>query len=166
MADLIDRQYAIEHYQYACGRTSCKECPLHMKATDMGDTFTDCELELFLYNLPPAQPDLDEWCTDCKEYDQEKHCCPRWNRVIRKTAEEVRQHAQPEPRWIPVEDKERLPRDGQRVLITDEDGEIEVACIVDYSDIGEDIEWWAHDYKCHPIAWMPLPKPYKRSEDA
>lgn len=33
----------------------------------------------------PAQPDYkpDEWCTDCKEYDKEKHCCPRFNRVIR-----------------------------------------------------------------------------------
>ncbi len=26
---------------------------------------------------------LDEWCTDCKEYDQEHHNCPRFNRVIR-----------------------------------------------------------------------------------
>lgn len=35
--------------------------------------------------LPSAQPEyrLNEWCTDCKEYDQEKHCCPRYNRVIR-----------------------------------------------------------------------------------
>lgn len=26
-----------------------------------------------------------EWCTGCKEYDHEKHCCPRWNKVIRDT---------------------------------------------------------------------------------
>lgn len=25
----------------------------------------------------------DEWCTDCKEYDTEKKCCPRFNKVIR-----------------------------------------------------------------------------------
>lgn len=31
------------------------------------------------------EPKLDEWCTDCKEYDTEKHCCPRFNRVIRNT---------------------------------------------------------------------------------
>ena len=31
----------------------------------------------------------DEWCTDCKEYDHEKHCCPRFNRVIRTTLNEV-----------------------------------------------------------------------------
>ena len=28
-------------------------------------------------------PVLDEWCTDCKEYDHERNCCPRFNRVIR-----------------------------------------------------------------------------------
>ena len=34
--------------------------------------------------LPSAQPySLDEWCHNCKEYDTERHCCPRYNRVIR-----------------------------------------------------------------------------------
>ena len=42
--------------------------------------------------LPSAQPDLDEWCYSCSEYDAERHCCPRWNRVIRQTLED----AQPE----------------------------------------------------------------------
>lgn len=41
-------------------------------------------------HLSSAQPDLDEWCTDCKEYDQERHCCPRWNQVIRQTVDELR----------------------------------------------------------------------------
>lgn len=35
-------------------------------------------------------PELDEWCTDCKEYDNEKHCCPRYNRVIREALEELK----------------------------------------------------------------------------
>lgn len=29
-----------------------------------------------------------DWCTGCKEYDYEKHCCPRWNKMIRDTVEE------------------------------------------------------------------------------
>ena len=29
-----------------------------------------------------------EWCTDCKEYDHEKHCCPRWTKVIRETMDD------------------------------------------------------------------------------
>ena len=39
-----------------------------------------------------AQPELhfDEWCTDCKEYDQERHRCPRWNKVIRETLKDAR----------------------------------------------------------------------------
>lgn len=36
-----------------------------------------------------AQTDTDEWCTDCKEYDHERHCCPRWNRVIRETLKDM-----------------------------------------------------------------------------
>ena len=37
-----------------------------------------------------AQTDTDEWCTDCAEYDHERHCCPRWNRVIRETLKDAR----------------------------------------------------------------------------
>ena len=33
---------------------------------------------------------LDEWCTDCKEYDKEHHNCPRFNRVIREALKEVK----------------------------------------------------------------------------
>lgn len=62
MNDLISRQYAIEHYQHVCRRTNCKECPLHIQVTD---TLTDCELELFLHNLPSAQPEIVR-CKDCK----------------------------------------------------------------------------------------------------
>lgn len=42
-----------------------------------------------IVNLPSEHPELDEWCDTCKEYDQERHCCPRWNRVIKATLEEV-----------------------------------------------------------------------------
>ena len=42
-----------------------------------------------------------EWCETCKEYDQEKHCCHRWSKVIRDTVEEMKQ----EPKWIPVSEK-------------------------------------------------------------
>ena len=41
--------------------------------------------------LPTAEPhNFDEWCEDCKEYDQEKNCCPRFNRVIRTAMEEAK----------------------------------------------------------------------------
>lgn len=39
---------------------------------------------------PTADPGLDEWCTDCKEYDKERHRCPRFNRVILEILTELR----------------------------------------------------------------------------
>ena len=35
---------------------------------------------------------LDEFCEDCKEYDHDKHCCPRFNRVIRQTLDEMKEN--------------------------------------------------------------------------
>ena len=58
-------------------------------------------------NLPSAEPEPEEfeWCTGCKEYDQERHCCHRWTKVIRQTVEEVkRQYALEYPKIIHCED--------------------------------------------------------------
>jgi hypothetical protein len=46
-----------------------------------------------LAKLPSVQPkyNASEWCHDCKEYDQDKHCCPRFNKVIRNTVEEIKE---------------------------------------------------------------------------
>lgn len=33
----------------------------------------------------------EPWCAGCREYDQEKHCCHRWSKVIRNTVEEMKQ---------------------------------------------------------------------------
>ena len=40
--------------------------------------------------VPSAEEESFEWCTDCKEYDQSAHCCHRWTKVIRNTVEEIR----------------------------------------------------------------------------
>lgn len=76
MSDLIDRQAAIDAAREELESGTYFDIPSKIEA------------------LPSAQPELhyDEWCTDCKEYDQERHCCPRWNRVIRETLKD----AQPE----------------------------------------------------------------------
>lgn len=41
--------------------------------------------------LPHVQPkyNTNEWCHDCSEYDHEKHCCPRYNGVIRKAVDKI-----------------------------------------------------------------------------
>ena len=37
------------------------------------------------------EPQTFKWCRDCREYDQENHCCHRWSKVIRNTVEEMKQ---------------------------------------------------------------------------
>ena len=92
MSDLISRQAAID--------------ALNEVVKD--HSITDFDAIASILDLPPAQPEpnYDEWCDSCKEYDKEKHCCPRWNRVIRQTL----QDAQPEQRtgrWIPQDHNKR-----------------------------------------------------------
>ena len=104
--------------------------------------------------VPSAQPDLDEFCFTCKEYDQERHCCPRFNRVIRNALKD----AQPEQRWIPM--TERKPQRRSYVVVTDCDG-VEEAY---YSSDGTWFDTLGDKLK-DVTAWMPLPEPYERSED-
>lgn len=60
--------------------------------------------------VPSANPGADEWCEDCREYDKENHCCPRFNRVIRKTLDEAYAHGETEAeaRFL-----EKLRREGR-----------------------------------------------------
>ena len=69
-----------------------------------------------LCDLPPAQPEqhLDEWCTDCKEYDHENSCCPRWTKVIRQTRRELQDEfvmtAVDGTLWVTVDDVQKVGR--------------------------------------------------------
>ena len=99
----------------------------------------------------------DEWCTDCKEYDQERHSCPRWNRVIRQTVEDVKAA---QPGWISV--TERLPDESGEYLVTIryKDGGNDVTGLIKY--ISRWREW--NDVELfggEVIAWQPKPKPWK-----
>ena len=91
----------------------------------------------------------DEWCNDCKEYDKERHCCPRWNRVIRQALKD----AQPEQRWIPC--SERLPENGHYYLWCSDMGHVQ-----------SDYYWNGFEngmkYGYNIVAWMPLPKAWNR----
>ena len=75
MDDTISRKMAIDaaHKNY--------DTILDFKSD--GRTVAD-SFEDIINALPSAQPGLEEWCTDCSEYDKDRHCCPRYNRVIRK----------------------------------------------------------------------------------
>lgn len=90
MDDLINRQVAIQGVR---------------ELFSMGDCYCDEQSIVGMLNsLLSAQPEqhYEEWCDSCKEYDQEKHSCPRWNKVIRSTVEELKS-AQPERKkgkWV------------------------------------------------------------------
>ena len=103
--DLIDRQAAIDAlwkalYEY---EDKTEKQFIESEELDVGDWFlhrifvqnmSDIDIQTIL-NLPSAHRPADEWCTDCKEYDHDKHCCPRFNRVIRSAVDE-----QKHGRWI------------------------------------------------------------------
>lgn len=101
-------------------------------------------------DAPTVEQPIDEWCTSCKEYDKEKNCCPRFNKVIRETLKD----AQPTGEWIFV--KERLP---------EKDGDYIVYFI--WNDGEEDVgKCWYNTRNGftfdHIVAWMPLPEPPKK----
>ena len=101
MDDLISRQAAIDTVDEALTRVLVEHRDI---------------AEKMINKIPSAQPEpnYDEWCTDCKEYDKERHCCPRWNRVIRETLKD----AQPERKtgkWVRVDEKPYFRKHFDRV---------------------------------------------------
>lgn len=91
-SDLISRQAAIDAVKKNTFRLTFAEeqnCEGHV-AWSANAIYSDV-IEGALLELPSAQsePHYDEWCTDCKEYNHARHCCPRWNRVIRETLKDA-----------------------------------------------------------------------------
>ena len=158
--DLISRQDAI--------------AILSERAENLRDTYGDlggaCSGAVKLIeSIPAAEPEPEEfeWCHDCKEYDQEKHCCHRWTKVIRQTVEEVKNHG----KWIPV--TEALPKDGEFVLLTirrlEKKYNQNPFISVGYISWNQSAWWCAHDGDCdthnvNVLAWMPLPETYRGEE--
>lgn len=66
------------------------------------------------------------------------------------------QEEQNKHHWIPV--AERLPEDSNEVLVTDRYGERRIAYL---SNEGWHLALTGCIYARAPIAWMPLPEPYK-----
>ena len=66
--------------------------------------------------------------------------------------------AQSEPRWIPC--SEKLPEDGTEVFVyLYHNPTPYIAWIVDSRWC---TEWYEVDREYEPLAWMPLPKPYRK----
>ena len=63
--------------------------------------------------------------------------------------------------WIPVED--RLPEYGEVVLVCGVKGGVYTAMLKKEYWYG----WWkmnARNHFCEPLAWMPLPEPFRRDD--
>ena len=84
MSDLISRKAAIDAMK------SISDSICEQQAIDA------------LCELPSAQPEhtnscyTNSWCIDCKEYDTENKCCPRYNRVIKQTLDDAYRHGETE----------------------------------------------------------------------
>lgn len=72
--------------------TTCK----HRTAHGLCLLYTDAECTSWCVDGPCSDEEiaepgfrLDEWCEDCKEYDKERHWCPRFNRVIHEVAKRL-----------------------------------------------------------------------------
>ena len=88
MNDLISRQAVLR-----CIKESRED--IDWGQSEDGDAFLHYSAALYRTIaseecLPPAQSEEFEWCHDCKEYDQQAHCCHRWTKVIRNTVKELK----------------------------------------------------------------------------
>ena len=102
--DLIERQAAIDLVRDVCNAVMSGCESLHDPETkdevyeDIRevDAILKCnkEVRIALRNMPSAQQD----CTECEEYDQTTHSCPKYCEVIRRTLEEAKQERT--GRWI------------------------------------------------------------------
>ena len=86
MNDLISRAKAIEALERA------KQNIRHNIERAIGRAICEIldEVGNGINALPSAEEESFEWCDGCKEYDQEKHCCHRFSKIINQTVEEVR----------------------------------------------------------------------------
>ena len=105
-----------------------------------------------------------EWCKTCREYNQDKHCCPRYNKVIRNAVEEIKQSKT--GHWIPV--SERLPKQQEKTYWICTDCGYQCECRWTnvnhfWTELTTDWHWHIMDVPQYQkvVAWMPLPEPYE-----
>lgn len=70
----------------------------------------------------------------------------------------------PKARWIPV--SERLPEEETDVLVCNENGDMEITSGSYSTELNNYFMWYTSGWRFgEVIAWMPLPEPYKESEE-
>ncbi len=86
MSEHIDRHKAID----ALNEYFAQKAKLKRQGLSKGEQAIALDVFGVLTNLPSSELESFEWCDTCKEYDQEKHCCHRFSKVINQTVEEIR----------------------------------------------------------------------------
>ena len=67
-----------------------KKAVFVLKSSNLNNSLLNEAIALAINALEEVEKHEEtfEWCAGCKEYDYERHCCPRWNKAIRDTVEE------------------------------------------------------------------------------
>ena len=164
--DKWQKELGIQHYEDAISREDAIKTAIEaVDDWDGGCNLSRADIiEKAIESLPSVQPQYktSEWCHDCSEYNHDKHCCPRFNKVIRNTIEEMKQPKT--GHWIPV--SERLPDEFAVVLCNTDSEEIFIATYLGKMNDGTDC-FDDHDgmmWEGDVSAWMPLPEPFEPQE--
>ena len=92
-------------------------------------------------------------CGDCEAYNKEKHHCPKFCKVIKKTVKEIEENHNV---WISC--SERLPKYGEVVMCSCTNSGITISCITHKGvKPSKSVRFGQHSV----IAWQPLPLPYQ-----
>ena len=113
-----------------------------------------------LVYVPSAEQEEFEWCYDCKEYDQNAHCCHRWTKCIRQTIDEIKSS-----QWIPC--SERLPQTNVSILYCTNTGIVGEGRYEGYNGFHSVWKMYAicgTHWDNEVIAWCELPQPFKGDE--
>jgi len=112
--DKISRQMAIDIVKEVCARL-LDECKTHVEDGDEAFSSTrevDAILKCNKYikkALREMEYHYGEHCSNCKEYDKERHSCPRFNDVIASTIRELEQSAFPLDSFLSLDDYDITP---------------------------------------------------------
>ena len=103
-SDTISRKAAIDAILAVTGNSSVRELYEHVQEHGLSEMWSggvNAAIDIIIA-VPSAQPEhtnswyINSWCIDCKEYDTENKCCPRYNRVIKQTLDDAYRHGETE----------------------------------------------------------------------
>lgn len=112
--------------------------------------------------------DCMELVLDCPYVVRGEHdCMDRLARdaltYIQQLESQIADNGKKVPRWISV--KERLPKDGQKVIAAFRDGEGVIVDQARYSNGEFDFANWAYVWHENITHWMPMPEPPKEEHN-